>query len=474
MFKVNLNFNGYNRKKHKGDVPLKKNKKIICLIALASLLLLSMLILSSCYSPSYKGIKSTEINSAGELIITYTNGETENLGVVVGEDGKDGKDGKDGTNGKDGEDGEDGEDGKDSESGDIVISGNASSEALAVSKAARSTVSIVSYYYSNYQEDFVASGSGVVYKYNPEMDGYFIITNYHVVYEAEEGISEEIYVCLYGNEYAEGKIPAEYVGGSMNYDIAVLFVENCDIIKKSAIACVDVADSNKVSVGDTSIVVGNARGEGISASKGIVSVDSQSLEMTGADDETTIKFRVMRTDASINVGNSGGGVFNDKGELIGIVNAKTVVSGVEGFGYAIPSTLAKNVADNIIDNCFNKVNTSVKRAMLGITISISDSVSYYDSSTGKISIVETIYVVEATSNNLFGSDIKANDIIKSIQLDGLDELTVTRQFHVIDYMLQARVGDTGTLTVLRENASGALEEVKLNFTVTQNSITIYQ
>lgn len=450
---------------------MNKSKKIIYLVALATLLLVSMLILSGCYSPAYKGIKSTEINDDGELIITYTNGETENLGVVVGKDGADGKDGVDGTNGKDGEDGEDGKDGSGS---DVIISGGSSNEALATSKAARSAVSVVAYYSSRLQGDYASSGSGVIYKYNSEMDGYFIITNYHVVYDASGGISEDIYVLLYGNEYSEGKIPAEYVGGSMTYDIAVLYVDNCDTIKNSSATCVDVADSNKVSIGDTAIAVGNARGEGISASKGVISVDSEKLEMTAADEETTVEFRVMRTDAAVNKGNSGGGLFNDRGELIGIVNAKIIVSGVEGIGYAIPSTLAVNVADNIIDNCFNKVNTSVKRAMLGITVSISESVSVYDPQTGKISIVETIFVVEAMSTNLFGKDIKADDIIKAIKLEGHDELTVTRQFHVIDYMLQARAGDKGTLTVLRKNASGELEEVKLYFTVTQGSLTTYQ
>ena len=195
--------------------------------------------------------------------------------------------------------------------------------------------------------------------------------------------------------------------------------------------------------------------------------------MTAADGKTTVSFRVMRTDASINRGNSGGGLFNDKGQLIGIVNAKIIVDGVEGIAYAIPSTLALNAADNIIDNCYEKDANTVKRALLGISVSISESSSVFDTETGKISIKETVYVVEANSNNLFGTEIKANDVIKSIKLDRLDGITVTRQFHVIDYLLQARLGDTGVLVVERENESGEMEEVSLSFTITESCIANY-
>ena len=60
-----------------------KNKKIIYSLAVVSLLLITMLILGSCYSPAYKGISDTYINDKGELIITYTNGEKDNLGVEI-------------------------------------------------------------------------------------------------------------------------------------------------------------------------------------------------------------------------------------------------------------------------------------------------------------------------------------------------------------------------------------------------------
>ena len=355
-------------------------------------------------------------------------------------------------------------DGNGSGGNDIIINTNGSSVAAASAKASLSAVSVVAS-----SGDSSSAGSGVIYKYNARANGYFIITNYHVVYNSStRGIFKDIQVYLYGNEYAEGAIEAEYVGGSMNYDIAVLFVENNDILKSSSVMEVSVADSNNVSIGDTAIAVGNARGEGISVTVGSISVDSENLEMLAADDKTTVVFRVMRTDAAVNRGNSGGGLYNDRGELIGIVNAKTIVDGVEGMGYAIPSTLACNVADNIIDNCFGMTNTSVKRALLGITVSISDSVAVYDSQTGKVTINETVVVMEVTSSSIVSGKLKADDVIKSITLNGKETQIVTRQHHVIDYMLQARVGDTCTLVVERNGV-----EKTFTFTITSSCIANY-
>lgn len=446
---------------------MKIKNRIISLTIITVLLLAIFFVLCGCDSEA-NGIKNSYINEKGELVINYTDGTSEVLGVVVGKDGKDGangldgKDGKDGLNGINGQDGKDGQNGKD---GEITIIGESQDLTLASAKAVRSAVNVIC---------DESAGSGVIYKYNEEDDGYFIITNFHVVYDATYGISKSVQILLYGNEYAEGLIDATYVGGSMNYDIAILFVKNNDLIKESACVPVSVYDSNSISIGDASFAIGNSEGQGLSVTSGIISVDSENIELTAADNKTKIQYRVLRTDTAINHGNSGGGLFNNKGELIGIVNAKSVSTSVEGMGYAIPSTLACNIADNIIDNCYKTEQTCVKRALLGITVSCSKSISVFDPDSGKISIIETIYVVSSTDTCLFGTGIKENDVIKSIVLDGKDELIVTRQFHVIDYLLQARIGDTGTLTVERLNEeTNEMEDITLPFEITSESIVDY-
>ena len=299
----------------------------------------------------------------------------------------------------------------------------------------------------------------------------FIITNYHVVYNASSQtanhISDDITVYLYGSEFLEMGIPATYVGGSLFYDIAVLRVEDSDILKNSDACAVTVADSDKVVVGSTAIAIGNAKGYGISASTGIVSVDSEHLTMLGADDKTTVTFRVMRVDAAVNQGNSGGGLHNTSGDLIGIVNAKTIADGVEGIGYAIPSNIAVSVANNIIDYCYGTDTESVQRALLGITLGIADSKAVYDAETGMFTIEETVIVQAVNAGALADGLLKEGDVLVSAAING-NAKEITRQFHMIDMSLDMRVGDIITMNVLRDG-----EEFAVNITLTEDCLTAY-
>ena len=154
-------------------------------------------------------------------------------------------------------------------------------------------------------------------------------------------ISDKIYIYLYGLESEAYAIPATYVGGSANYDIAVLRVDKNDIlldaIETGAAMAVTVANSDELTPGMTTIAIGNPSSSdadlgGISVTKGIVSVDSEYITMSAIDTSGEVQFRVIRIDAPVNSGNSGGGLFNDKGELIGIVNAKISSSSVENIG----------------------------------------------------------------------------------------------------------------------------------------------
>ena len=206
----------------------------------------------------------------------------------------------------------------------------------------------------------------------------FVITNYHVVYDSDSDtdnhVSDQIYLYLYGMEDEAYAIPATYVGGSANYDIAVLRVEQSEVLKSAvdsgSAAAVTVGDSDVVLPGETAIAIGNpsATGlSGLSVTRGIVSVDSEYITMTAADDSGEVSFRVIRIDAPVNSGNSGGGLYNDAGELIGIVNAKINSVELESIGYAIPSNVARAIADNIIDYCYGADCETVMRGMLGTT-----------------------------------------------------------------------------------------------------------
>lgn len=349
-----------------------------------------------------------------------------------------------------------------------------------VSRAVLSAVSIFSEFkrdvitdgwgwtYSKTEETYYSAGSGVIYKLDKDDGSAYIITNYHVVYDSNSktsnGISDNIKVYLYGKEINNGAMTASYIGGSLNYDIAVLRIDKNDIIKNSDAQAVTIADSNHVVIGQTAIAIGNAEGEGISVTSGIVSVDSENLEMTGADDKTAVSFRVMRVDTAVNSGNSGGGLFDEYGQLIGIVNAKIMSSDVENIGYAIPSNVAINVAQNIIDNCDGNTNTCVKKCLLGITVSIIDKRAEYDKDDQLTHIYDTVQVQDVTAGSLASSILKKGDILNSISING-KKYDINRQFVVIDLMLTVREGDILTLEFERDG-------VKQSGTITVTALSI--
>ena len=327
-------------------------------------------------------------------------------------------------------------------------------------------------------QTYYSTGSGVIYKTEADGSG-FIITNFHVVYEGDSNtknnISDKIFVYLYGMANEKYAIPATYVGGSANYDIAVLRVDKSEVLKKAvergSVTGIKVADSDLLLPGQTTIAIGNPATDGIggiSVTQGIVSVESEYISMSALDGSAaTVDFRVIRTDAPVNAGNSGGGLFNDRGELIGIVNAKIMSSDVENIGYAIPSNVARAVADNIIDNCYNTDCESVMRGMLGITITTNGLSTVYDEESGLIIRAEQIMVYEVTAGGLASPILKAGDVVKSITV-GDRTVSVTRQYHLIDAMLDVRVGDNVSITVVRDGV-----ETTVSTQITKDCLMAY-
>ncbi len=323
-------------------------------------------------------------------------------------------------------------------------------------------------------QDATSAGSGVIYKLRKETGDAYIITNYHVVYDEQSvsGVSENILVYLYGGEilgkelyteynsitqpdYEGTYIAAEYVGGSQNYDIAVLKVTGSERLKNSAACAIHFADSNKVVPGQTAYAIGNPEGGGISVTKGVVSVDSESL-----DDGS----RVIRIDTAVNSGNSGGGLFDNDGSLIGIVNAKSIASDVENIAYALPSNVVRYVVENIMDyqNAENKTG-DVRKCMLGITITARESSARLDDD-GVARIREKVTIAGVEETGLANGKLQEGDEILSVSIkragkDGTEEYAVNRTFIIVDLMLTMRVGDTLTMRYVRSGEAGEAEFV---------------
>lgn len=359
----------------------------------------------------------------------------------------------------------------------IAISNTGSDLLGATSKGLASAVSVFAHFTGEHGELLSSAGSGVIASINAMGDA-FIVTNYHVVFSpdsvSEDGISDNIVLYLYGMETVDAKIDATYVGGSMNYDLAVLRVEKNEILKdayaRGTARAVDVA-LGEPTPGQRVIAVGNPSAEGIAVTSGIISVDSEYIQMLGADNKTTVEFRVMRTDTPINQGNSGGGLYNDRGELVGIVNAKIMSSDVENIGYAIPASVYEAITSNIIYYCYKQECKSVVRPLLGISIQVCEMWTELDKTTGLIERHEKSKVVLVTEGSLADGKVNVGDIVISAQVGTGPIKVVERQYHLIDALINARVGETVQLRVERVE-TGKIETV--SFIITEECLSQFK
>jgi serine protease Do len=316
-----------------------------------------------------------------------------------------------------------------------------------------------------------STGAGIIYSLDKNAGDAYIITNYHVVYDVSSTgketiphISDEISLYLYGGETSSGKIEATYLGGAMNYDIAVLEVTGSEVLKNSSAREVVAANSDGIVLGEKAYAIGNPEGKGTSVTSGVVSVTAEYVDLTAANGSSTISMLEIRTDAAINHGNSGGGLFNADGSLIGIVNARTETSGtstVEGFGYAIPANLALSVAQNIIDNR-DAGNHGALRATLGITTATTSSKGVYDELRGVTYVEETISVASVESGSAASGKLQTGDIIYSIALKDSEntETYITRKHMLTVFLFGVRKNQTVVLKVYRDNT---LQEVEITF-----------
>lgn len=167
------------------------------------------------------------------------------------------------------------------------------------------------------------AGSGVILS----EDGY-IVTNAHVI----EG-GRTIKVALHNGDLYD----AELIGSDTKNDLAMIKIDATGLIPAL------MGDSDTLRVGDRVLAIGNPLGElGGSVTEGIISALDREVIVEGNN------MRLLQISAGINPGNSGGGLFNMRGELVGVVNAKSVGVDVEGLGFAIPINTAKTVINSML------------------------------------------------------------------------------------------------------------------------------
>ena len=274
------------------------------------------------------------------------------------------------------------------------------------------------------EETMYSQGSGVVIQ-----EGGYVLTNYHVI-----SGGDSFQVLLPSGEKAE----ATLAGSDSSLDLAVLQVTG-DAAKELVPAT--IGSSSNLIVGSTVIAIGNPGGEVLAntVTQGIVSALERS-DVKG--NNTTRNVDYIQHDAAINSGNSGGGLFNYKGELVGINTLKysgSVYSSVsfEGLGFAIPIDTAFPIAQQLIEN------GSVVRPQMGVTVADYEGPDEPMSNYPPASVC--IYGVNAGSP-AEAAGLKQYDFIYAIngeRVTSFRELT-----GVLD---KFSAGDTVTVTVVRYN-----------------------
>ncbi len=263
----------------------------------------------------------------------------------------------------------------------------------------------------------VGSGSGVIYT----QDGY-ILTNYHVVSNNDSPIT----VTLYSGE----KLSATYIYGDESNDISVIKIE------KNNCVYAEISTAN-VTYMMPVMAIGNALGRGFSTTAGVISAPASEVYFSSTHETMTL----IQIDAAINSGNSGGGLFNTAGQLIGIVNSKlsgTTSSGtsIDNTGYAIPMATVKKCVNDLKDYGYVQ-----GVARLGVSVN-----NYLTLANGKTYTGTGINVVVSTASQ--GSAKKAG-ILEGDILYEIGGQTIS-SFEMLKKFLTAySVGDTVEITVLR-------------------------
>ena len=339
----------------------------------------------------------------------------------------------------------------------LPVDGSVLTSAQVAAKVERSVVAITTehmttsnYWFGNYVTS--GAGSGVIIS----QDGY-ILTCAHVI----DGASK-ITVELQGGETAV----AQLVGSYTNGDIAVIKID------KTGLQAAEIADSDKILQGETCYAVGNPEGRfSGSISDGIVSALGRTITVQveessgnrgnslydmfygGGTYVRNIQLDVLQMTAAVSPGNSGGALFNDRGQLIGIVSAKSSQTDSEGLGFAIPSNNAMEIASQLIANGTyvpqggqqgqtnpNAPTPTTNKAILGISVQTLDPQTAY-----QYGMMPGVYVSDITVQSTKDAGLQVGDRIVSV-----DDVAVSQATDVTGYLASKNPGDIVTLTVARE------------------------
>ncbi len=271
-----------------------------------------------------------------------------------------------------------------------------------VKKAMPSTVTITALQTSSLGVS-TSGGSGVIFSKDENLDLYYIVTCFHVI----ENMSD-LTITL-SDEKTSYK--AAVVGGYADEDIAVLSIE-----AKNLTTATLFYDSEKLVQGQDVFIIGNPASLPNSVSKGVVSYLNRSISTDGY-----IYQDVIQTDTSVNGGNSGGGMFDVNGNLVGIVNAKKVATEYEGLGYAIGVNTVVDVLNHF--KATAKYDKDAKKWQTGYVAGDWEiGFSLSQTTVGNFFQPTIVTYVQGLSNNPTASkgNLEVQRIVKGVRIDYAD------------------------------------------------------
>ena len=287
-----------------------------------------------------------------------------------------------------------------------------------------------------------SSGSGIIVGQNDSE--LLIVTNNHVVSD-----SEGLTVTFADESTADAAIK----GTDSEADLAVIAVplDKVSADTKGKIKAATLGDSDSLKMGQGVIAIGNALGLGQSVTVGHVSALNREIKV---DDATKT---VIQTDAAINPGNSGGALLNSKGEVIGINEAKYADTSVEGVGYAIPISKAKDIIDDLMTRTTKIAVSESEQGYLGIQLQNID-----ESMAKMYGMPQGVYVYKIMEDSAAaGSDLHEKDIITK-----LDGEKISNYADLAKLLTYYKSGDTVTLTV-QSLVNGSYQEREVRVTLKQ-------
>ena len=345
-------------------------------------------------------------------------------------------------------------------SGSLDVSSVAESVMPSIVSITNKSVQEVQNYFSMFgyggqaqEGESTSVGSGIIIgKNDTEL---LIVTNNHVV----EG-ADTLSASFIDNSVYEATIK----GTDSDNDLAVIAVPLSSISDDtmSQIAVAAVGDSDSLKVGEQVVAIGNALGYGQSVTTGIVSATDRTLSSSDSSDSNALISSTVttketptyiQTDAAINPGNSGGALLNSKGEVIGINEAKYADEKVEGVGYAIPISHAKDIIDDLKTRTTKVEVGEEEQGYLGIQI------QNIDASMAKLyGMPEGVYVYKITEDSAAAnSELKEKDIITKF-----DGETVRNYADLTKLLTYYKEGTTVNLTVQRlENGEYVEKEIPI-------------